>query len=448
MTSADVEFDIRREFAAIALTDAEPPPDRPGGGGTGLASLSEELFQFHIVPFCASLASLSALAATSRQLRRRCYARLTCPAPTLDLCIDLYCPLCPMRKQHGTSRGTVSLIASFPLRRLKMHCFVSDVPACLSALAAKRTVESLELRLTNKSLSCSLDRILPRGLGPDDFPALRELVLDSSHLQHVNVAGRVRLLSMLGAHLEVLVLSGTSSAGLLHHLSALCPRLRRLRVDRVRSEGEIAGYKSESLAELDVRRVSFVLPPLRLPMLRRLRYSSSSRLEPVQMEAMVASLPRVRDLVLEVCSRDADLTVAAICRHLPGLRSLTLEGSYEAGALSAQALQLLGRSCPITDLCVRSAQSVTPLALGEGAFLQLAKLPELASAVVPYSDDIFTDLFAVLSSSPRLRRLIFWERRKWLGTPKWLEIEHTLAVYAASFPAIELRLRDVQQLGS
>ena len=436
-------MDVYCDLAELRISDLEPSP-----GSSPLTSLSEEILRYHILPYCASLPSLAALAATSRLLRQRCYARLPCAAPTVDLCIDLYCPLCPMRKQHGTSRGAISLLASFPLRRLKMHCFVTDVPACLSALAAKRSIESLELRLTNKSLSCSLDRILPRALGPEDFPCMRELVLDSSHLQHVNLAGRVRLLTMLGAGLEVLVLSGTSSAGLLRHLPALCPRLRRLRVDRIRSDSEIAGYKSDTLQELEVRRVSFVLPPLRLPALRSLRYSSSSRLEPAQLEAMIASLPRVSELTLEVCSRDADQALAAIGRHLPHLSRLTLDGSYEAGAVSAEALQTLGRRCPLTALCVRSAQSVTPLALGEGAFLQLARLPLLEAAVVPYSDDLFADLFAVLSKSSNLRSLTLWERRKWLGTPKWLEIEHTLAVYAASFPNVELSLKDVQQLGS
>jgi hypothetical protein len=249
---------------------------------------------------------------------------------------------------------------------------------------------------------------------------------------------------MLGGRLEVLKLRGTSSTGLLLHVAALCPDLKELRVDRIRNETEISDYKSDTLRVLDVRRVSFVLPQLRLPNLSVLRYSSSSRLEPGQMEIMIASLPKViSDLTLEVCSRDADVAIAAICRYLPKLRSLTLEGSYESGSISAFAIDQLGRSCPIEELRIRSAQSITPLQLREGAFGYLCSLPQLVNAMLPYSDDVFPSLFAVLSTHRCLRSITFWERRKWLGTPKWIEIEHTLAVYAVDFPHVTLTLRDL-----
>jgi hypothetical protein len=422
---------------------------RPEGkaGGSSLERLPDDVLLHFVLPYCGTLSDLSTLATLSTHMRKRTYSDLDFPVPTLDVCIDTYCPLCPLHKQNGTSRGAVSLLSSFPIRGLKMHCFVTDVPACLEAIALKRSAVSLELKLSNKSLSCSLESILPEHLLPANFPRLTELILDSSLLQFVNTAGRVRLLSILGRRLQLLVLSGTSSAGLLPHIAHLCPELRRLRVDRIKSAEEVEAYQSSYLEELDLRRVAFALPHLHLPALASLRYSSSARLEPAQLEQLISAMPKVTRLAIEVCSRDAELAIAAVARYLPGLTSLTLEGAHEPGVITADSLRLLGRACLfLEELRVVSLQSVAPLLLAEDALAALVHLPRLAHLTLPLSGDLFEALFRLLGDCPRLRSLVLWGRRKWLGVSKWLEVEHTLAVYAAAFPRTDMSLKDIGQL--
>lgn len=171
----------------LALTDLnheEHKQSERHGSPSLLEKLSEEVLLFYILPLCGKLSTIAALATSNKRMRKRCLqSRLPFSAPPIDICIDLYCPLCPLRKQHGTARGAISLLGSFPLSRVRMHCFVTDVPLCLEALSHKGSIESLDLKLTNKSSSCSLDSLLPKHLPGLGVPRLVELILDSSHLQ-------------------------------------------------------------------------------------------------------------------------------------------------------------------------------------------------------------------------------------------------------------------------
>lgn len=143
---------------------------------------------------------------------------------------------------------------------------------CLIALSRTRTLKGLDLTLSNKSNSPPLEdllsmsdfytlraeKILPGSL---EFPSLKELTLDSSHLQHVNLAGRARLLDILGVNLESLSFSGLSPSGAFGILSSRCPKLLKLRVDRVSAAQDILSYRNPDLEELDLRRAGFLLYP-------------------------------------------------------------------------------------------------------------------------------------------------------------------------------------------
>jgi hypothetical protein len=136
----------------------------------------------------------------------------------------------------------------------------------------------LDLTLSNKSNSPPLEDLLSMSKfytldgeqissGSFEFPELHELTLDSSHLQHVNLAGRARLLDTLGLNLESLTFSGLSPSGTFSILSTRCPKLLRLRVDRVSAAQDILSYKNNALEELDLRRAGFLLYPGETPKL-------------------------------------------------------------------------------------------------------------------------------------------------------------------------------------
>ena len=148
------------------------------------------------------------------------------------------------------------------------------VTGCLTALSTTRTLRELDLTLSNKSNSPPLEDLLAQSnffntqcheQNKDSssfaFPQLNELTLDSTHLQHVNLAGRARLLDILGSNLETLSFCGLSPAGVFSILSSRCPKLKKLRVDRVAAAQDILSYKNKSLEELELRRAAFLLYP-------------------------------------------------------------------------------------------------------------------------------------------------------------------------------------------
>ena len=104
------------------------------------------------------------------------------------------------------------------------------------ALSSRKFLRTLDLTLSNKTNSPSLEALLgalksspenslsfktdfsgygkTSDIGPESFPDLKDLILDSSHLQHVNLLGRALLLDILGTNLEALSFSGLSPAGI------------------------------------------------------------------------------------------------------------------------------------------------------------------------------------------------------------------------------------------
>jgi hypothetical protein len=171
------------------------------------------------------------------------------------LCIDTYCTSCYSKSKKGTHNGLSDFLKKFPIFRLKFHCFVADLPAALLALSSRKNLKILDLTLTNKTSSPPLEDILKSSvyaplfqnnenntLAKDHdnedingnqrienglenssiirqnqlFPDLKELILDSSHIQHINLAGRAELLDVLGANLESLTFAGLSPKGIIH----------------------------------------------------------------------------------------------------------------------------------------------------------------------------------------------------------------------------------------
>jgi len=82
------------------------------------------------------------------------------------------------------------------MKRVQIHCFVTDIPIILQAFVDRRnTLTELDLTLTNIAHSPSLERILTDKNGiieklPENaFPLLTNLSIDSSHLSHVHLGG-------------------------------------------------------------------------------------------------------------------------------------------------------------------------------------------------------------------------------------------------------------------
>jgi hypothetical protein len=77
-----------------------------------------------------------------------------------------------------------------------VHCFVKDIPLCLAALSFQSTtLTAMDLVLTNIANSPSLEKIFKASkvkIESDSFSSLKELSMDSSHLNHVNLSGATK----------------------------------------------------------------------------------------------------------------------------------------------------------------------------------------------------------------------------------------------------------------
>ena len=335
------------------------------------------------------------------------------------------------------------------------------------ALSKTRTLKGLDLTLSNKSNSPPLEDLFsmsnfytsPAEMIPPgslEFPSLKELTLDSSHLQHVNLPGRARLLDILGVNLESLSFSGLSPSGAFSILSSRCPKLLKLRVDRVCAAQDILSYSNPDLEELDLRRAGFLLYPgnyslgedpllcghlilffsrlisllpphyegclSSFPSLKCVKYTPSFRCDSAQIEGLINALPAALfHLSLEAPSRTGDAVLDAVSKRLHILQSLSIQGSHELGTLSADALLQLGRKCLfLQSLEVSSAKSVSDLVFDSAAFMMLASFPSLKKIRVKYDAVTIKLLPDLLRQSDSLREVVLWERRRWIRPSEWV----------------------------
>ena len=212
-------------------------------GRSCFEKLSVDVILGNILPYILQKKMLATIATVSKHFKEILFSPeaeslWNDSQSSFHLCIDTYCTSCLMKKlqKKGSHYGSIRFLRKFPIGRLKLHCFITDIPDCMLALSERKYLKALDLTLTNKSNSPPLEDLLGMASffpldgrasynsSSDDsctvssssshlFPDLRELVLDSSHLQHVNLPGRARLLDILGSNLESLTFSGLSPAG-------------------------------------------------------------------------------------------------------------------------------------------------------------------------------------------------------------------------------------------
>ena len=205
--------------------------------------LSSDVVVGNILPYILQKKTLATIASISKHFRDTLLSHdaehiWNHEKTSFHLCIDTYCANCMMKKlqRKGSHFGSIGFLRKFPIGNLKLHCFVTDIPDCIVALSSRKFLRTLDLTLSNKTNSPSLEALLgalksspenslsfktdfsgygkTSDIGPESFPDLKDLILDSSHLQHVNLLGRALLLDILGTNLEALSFSGLSPAGI------------------------------------------------------------------------------------------------------------------------------------------------------------------------------------------------------------------------------------------
>jgi len=383
----------------------------------------------------------------------------------LEICIDDYCPLCSLTKHKGCTHSAFSFLSSCPLKSVIIHCFITDIPSCLEAISRVNVIERLDLQLTNRSYSPSLQSLLSSSYLMEYkyktlFHNLKHLVLDSSHLQHINCGGRELLLEILGKQLLSLSFIGLSPNGVFRIISKRCPNLIKLRVDKAISPHDLIINCNKRIENLSLCRTGFILPNLSdtLPNLTTLRFSPSFRCEQLQLEATINNIPSyVRHLHLEIPSADANLAIVNISRQLNHIETLTLEGSYEMGQISAPTLVELGRNCLLLKKFeLISSKSVTLIGFESQAFIQLKSLKSLEILRVMYQDSVLLFLPNLLRyyynptsidslNTGKIKEVILWHRKHWFDEVHWNELQDIVDTIRNLFPYVHVSLEEFDQ---
>lgn len=333
-----------------------------------------------------------------------------------------------------------------------MHCFITDTPRVLSALSQKGTLRKLSLSLTYRQNSPLLWEVLNETkhsyvIDASGFKQLRELVVDSAHLNRVKLRGRAALLDYLGANLEYLSFRNLSPSGVFSILEERCPKLKNLRVDRALTPSDLSTYKHPLLEELELKRCTFIMGPLRLPALKRLRFSASFRMEPAQVKALVAAMPKqLTHLSIEVPSSMANQLLVLLSRHLPMLEYFTLEGAFESSKISPRAVHYLVRRCSaLKSIQIRHAKSVSALSFQSTECIDVLGqcCPNLSLLRMRYDAIFLPALHHLLSASNKMETLVLWQRKRWMQAAVWAEMEENLGELQRSFPNVHIYLEDV-----
>lgn len=231
-------------------------------------------------------------------------------------------------------------------------------------------------------------------------------------------------------------------------LSSRCPNLKKLRVDRASSLQDMCIYKNVLLEKLELHRSNFLLEPKcldRFPILRSLRYTPSFRCDSAQMEGIIAASPTVlRELSIEIPSSTGNDILNAISRRLFILESLSIQGSYECGYFSQEAVLQIGRKCLfLNNLEVTSTKSVSDLKFDASSFMTLASYPSLKKLRLKYDDLLISHLSDLLNQSDSIREIIFWDRQKWVTQVRWEAMRFQIAEINKQFPSRIISLESI-----
>lgn len=403
-------------------------------------------------------------------------------------------------KSETTATATGTLLGAmppFPLIVPQSKGYMNETESVRSAnnmpIAMSRTVQLGNL--TCELLTDESGRVALKGL-----QQLKQLTLNSAHLNQVKLEGRARLLDFIGGSLEHLSFRHLSPPGVFSILPQRCPQLRYLRVDRAQTMHDLHSFVHDTLEELELRRCNFVLSKsLLLPALLRLRFSAAVRLELLQIKTLVQFIPKtVVDLSVEIPSSLANQFIVLVSKALPGLQHLTLEGSHETDTISARALLYMGRKCrSLQSIQVRHAKSVHALSFHSGECMAVlcSEFPALRKIRVRFDNALIPGLRQLLSQSrsqcvaetPSLDynhinsnsnsnssrnnynysnntntssshdiahgvrgagysgvdEVVLWQRRRWMQLETWQSMEATVASLLHDFPGVAVSLEDV-----
>jgi hypothetical protein len=297
-------------------------------------------------------------------------------------------------------------------------------------------------------LSCrSSDRALADIIGgellekTECFQNLRELTLDGSHLVAVNLAGRSKMLKILGKRLECLRFVGNTPKGIFEVIEELCPNLRRLRLDR--SNEGVDYSHMPFLEDMRLERsmhlpTAFSYESLRLFSFSYYHYFGVDRIERLITNLAMQLKRPLEGLDLEIPGVFVNETLCFCAEHLRDLQSLTIRSSHSDGVISPGTIQSLAQACPNLRQLKMKGKSTSPIIFSPSALQELGFVHKLDELFLVLNDKHLDNIERLLSSSSFPLKVIMWERRRWVSAHIWRNAQLKLADIQCRYPRTTL----------
>jgi hypothetical protein len=366
----------------------------------------------------------------------------------LAFCIDPSCPLCPRKKKCCCPKAPGNILRKYPIANLDVHCLVGDLPALLSSMSSRGSIQKAKFTLSNKSRTPVLGALMAGSiLNPTSFNSLRHLTIDSSHLTIVGLPGRAVILRAMGHHLDTLVLVGRSVSGIFVAIREHCPMLRDLRVDHVESESYFAQYSNPSLKILTLKRVGFMPSCLKkvCPNVERLSLTFTCHHSADAYNNFFASLPAsVIALDIEMPGSLADSIIRAVGSHMPQIQEIRLRGAFDSGRIHCENMSSFLMSCPgLWKFEAGGSLSAFILTLDPCAVNSLSVGKKLTHITLRYEDRVAENFPSLLAQPNALTNITLWEQKKHLSEQtSWGEMSARMERVHDNYPNVSITLED------
>ena len=84
--------------------------------------------------------------------------------------------------------------------------------------------------------------------------------------------------------------------------------------------------------------------------------------------------------------------------------------------------------------------------LSQEAFLALQEFQNIKTVKIKFKSIYIDVLPELINSNSSINKIIFWERKRWLGHEKWDTMVGNLNILSISYPQISFLLEDVAKI--
>ena len=136
-----------------------------------------------------------------------------------------------------------------------------------------------------------------------------------------------------------------------------------------------------------------------------------------------------------------NIVICAISKKLKIVEKITIQASYGTGLIDAPSLLALGKNCiSLKHFEITSMKSVNSITFEPLAFKTLGTFLAIESIYVQYETSVVEDLVDTLKRSLSIRKVILWQRKKWIPANEWLNMENNIQRIAEQFPHVVIKL--------